>query len=53
MRQACDKLPFATILDKSGEFSELVRCLKENITPINIIGGGTARAPRFCCAKKA
>ena len=53
MRQACDKLPFATILDKSGEFSELVRCLKENITPINIIAGvGAQRAHLVFAAQK-
>lgn len=38
-------MPFETVFDNYSEFEELIRCIKNNITPVNVITGvGAQRA---------
>lgn len=48
-------MPFETVFDNYSEFEELIRCIQNNITPVNVITGvGAQRAhPPFWRTKKA
>ncbi|MBE7027153.1 MAG: transcription-repair coupling factor [Ruminococcaceae bacterium] len=53
MGRANERLSFLTPFDKSSEFNELIRCIKENITPVNVITGvGAQRAHLIFAAQK-
>lgn len=53
MEAANERSAFVSVLDKSSEFGELMRCIKENILPVNVITGvGAQRAHLIFAAIK-
>ncbi len=52
MGAANERLGILKAFDNSKEFDELIRCINENITPVNIITGVGAQRAHLICAVK-